>query len=125
MKGYMYILLCSNGQYYTGSTNNIERRLAQHQEGEGSNFTKKHLPVKLVYVEEFERIDEAFAREKQVQGWSHRKKKALINGEYGKLPELSKNCASTGSANNFDKIPCPEKIRRCHELVEGRNQKTR
>jgi len=42
MKGYMYILLCSNGQYYTGSTNNLNRRLAEHQNGEGANFTKKH-----------------------------------------------------------------------------------
>lgn len=91
MKGYMYILLCSNDQYYTGSTNNIEIRLAQHQNGEGSNFTKKHLPVKLVYLEEFNRIDEAFNREKQVQGWSRKKKEALINKQYDKLPELSKS----------------------------------
>jgi putative endonuclease len=91
MKGYMYILLCSNGQYYTGSTNDIERRLVQHQEGEGSNFTRKHLPVKLVYLEEFDRFDEAFHREKQVQGWSRKKKEALIKIQYDKLPELSKN----------------------------------
>ena len=62
MKGYMYILLCSNGQYYTGSTNNIEIRLAQHQEGEGSNFPRKHLPVKLVYLEESDRIDDALVK---------------------------------------------------------------
>ena len=79
MKGYMYILLCSNGQYYTGSTNNVERRLAQHREGEGSNFTKKHLPVKLVYLEEYDSIEDAFFREKQVQGWRRKKKEALIN----------------------------------------------
>jgi putative endonuclease len=87
----MYILRCSNGQYYTGSTNNIEMRLAQHQNGEGSNFTKKHLPVQLVYIEEFDRIDDAFFREKQVQGWSRKKKEALINKQYDKLPELAKN----------------------------------
>ncbi len=91
MKGYMYILRCSNGQYYTGSTSDVEKRLFQHQEGEGSNFTKKHLPVELVYIEEYERIDEAFIREKQVQGWSRKKKEALINGKYDKLPELSKS----------------------------------
>jgi predicted GIY-YIG superfamily endonuclease len=78
MKGYMYILECSDGSYYTGSTNDLERRLAQHQNGEGANHTKKHLPVKLVYFEEFQRIDEAFYREKQVQGWSRKKKEALI-----------------------------------------------
>ena len=82
MKGYIYILLCSNGQYYTGSTNNIEIRLVQHQNGEGSNYTKRHLPVELVYVEEFDNIKDAFYREKQIQGWSRKKKEALINGEY-------------------------------------------
>jgi putative endonuclease len=49
MKAFMYILLCRNGQYYVGSTKNLERRLEEHQMGNGSNFTKKHLPVKLMY----------------------------------------------------------------------------
>lgn len=90
MKGYMYILLCSDGSYYTGSTTNLELRLAQHQNGEGANHTKKHLPVTLVYYEEYIRIDEAFYREKQVQGWSRKKKEALINGDVNLLPELAK-----------------------------------
>jgi len=89
MKGYMYILECANDCYYTGSTNDLEKRLNEHQNGEGSNFTKKHLPVKLVYYEEFQRIDQAFYREKQVQGWNRKKKEALIGGFYDKLPELS------------------------------------
>ncbi len=90
MKGYMYILLCEDGSYYTGSSNNLEQRLKEHFVGEGANHTKKHKPVKLLYYEEFARIDDAFYREKQVQGWSRKKKEALINGEYDKLPELSK-----------------------------------
>ncbi len=90
MKGYMYILECADGSYYTGSTTNLELRLQQHQSGEGANHTKKRLPVKLVYYEEFPRIDEAFYREKQVQGWSRKKKEALIRGETDKLPELAK-----------------------------------
>jgi putative endonuclease len=105
MKGYMYILKCSDGSYYTGSTNDLECRLAQHQSGEGANFTRKHLPVELVYFEEFQQIDEAFYREKQVQGWSRKKKEALINDQFGKLADLAKNytqyprnVASTSSA---------------------------
>lgn len=47
----MYILECANRSYYIGSTNNLELRLQQHQNGEGANFTRKHLPVKLVYTE--------------------------------------------------------------------------
>ncbi len=88
-KGYMYILECSDGSYYTGSTKDLERRIKQHENGEGANHTKKRLPVKLVYFEEFTRIDWAFNREKQVQGWSRKKKEALINGEIEKLHELA------------------------------------
>lgn len=91
MKGFMYILRCANGAYYTGSTTNLDLRLRQHQAGEGANFTKKHLPVVLVYFEEFHRIDEAFYREKQVQGWNRKKKEALINLQLDLLPELSKS----------------------------------
>ena len=89
MKGYMYILLCADGSYYTGSTIDLERRLEQHQNGEGANHTKKHLPVSLLYYEEYLRIDTAFYREKQVQGWSRKKKEALIEGKSNLLPELA------------------------------------
>ena len=89
MKGYVYILECSDGSYYTGSTKDLELRLEQHQNGEGSNHTKKRLPVKLVYFEEFARIDEAFYREKQIQGWGRKKKEALINGAFESLRHLS------------------------------------
>ncbi|HPA12199.1 MAG TPA: GIY-YIG nuclease family protein [Bacteroidales bacterium] len=99
-KGYMYILQCSNGAYYTGSTIDLDKRLAQHQAGEGANFTKKHLPVTLVYYEEFQRIDDAFYREKQVQGWSRAKKEALIKGENNLLNELSK-CQNETHFRNY------------------------
>ena len=86
----MYILECSDGSFYVGSTLDLDLRLAQHQAGDGANYTKKLFPVRLIYFEAFSRIDEAFYREKQVQGWSRRKKLALINSENDKLPELSK-----------------------------------
>ena len=85
----MYILECCKGQYYTGSTKELILRVEQHQRGEGANFTRKNLPVELVYFEEYRRIDNAFYREKQVQGWSRKKKKALINGRTDLLPKLS------------------------------------
>ena len=102
----MYILECADGSYYTGSTRNLERRLWEHQNFLGANYTRKRLPVKLVYYEEYNRIDEAFYREKQVQGWSRKKKQALIRGRSQDLPGLSRNytqfgkpaVASTGSA---------------------------
>jgi len=81
----MYILLCANGNYYTGSTIDIDRRLDEHQKGNGAVYTKMNLPVELVYYEEYDRIDKAFYREKQVQGWSRNKKEALINGDFKNL----------------------------------------
>jgi putative endonuclease len=91
MKGYMYILQCADNSYYVGSTKYLELRILQHQLGEGANHTKKRLPVKLVYYEVFDRVDQAFYREKQVQRWSRKKKEALIRGQHDKLPELSRN----------------------------------
>lgn len=87
----MYILECANGSYYTGSTWNLEKRFWDHQNGQGAIYTKSRLPVRLVYCEEYARIDEAYFREKQIQGWSRRKKKALIDFNEEKLVEYSKN----------------------------------
>ena len=104
MKGYMYILKCANGSYYTGSTTDLEQRLEQHKNGEGAKFTKKHLPVELVYVEEFSKIEDAFYREKQIQGWSRKKKEALIAGNFDKLHELAecKNDTKASAPTPFD-----------------------
>lgn len=87
---YVYILKCADGSYYTGSTRSLQKRLAEHHAGEGANHTKKRLPVELVYFEEYDRMDVAFYREKQIQGWSRKKKEALINGEYDDLKRLAK-----------------------------------
>jgi putative endonuclease len=89
MKGWMYILRCADDTYYVGSTNNLSLRITQHQEGVGARYTSKRLPVELMYYEEFGRIDEAFYREKQVQGWSRQKKAALIENRTEELPLLS------------------------------------
>ena len=91
MKAYMYILECADHSYYTGSTINLDKRVVQHQNGEGAKHTKRRLPVKLVYYEEYDRIDEAFNREKQVQRWRRAKKEALIFGRPEDLPQLSRS----------------------------------
>ncbi|NLD98773.1 MAG: GIY-YIG nuclease family protein [Fibrobacter sp.] len=85
----MYILECDNGKFYTGSTKDLERRMIEHASGAGAKFTKKYKPVKLVYLEEYQRIDQAFYREKQLQRWSHQKKKALVTGDVQRLCELA------------------------------------
>ncbi len=88
--GFVYILECSDGTYYTGSTIDLELRITQHQNGIGANYTARRLPVKLLYFERFSTIAEAFYREKQVQGWSRKKKLALINNKMEDLPEFSR-----------------------------------
>lgn len=117
MRGYMYILECADGSYYTGSTTNLELRLAQHQNGEGANHTKKRLPVRLVYYEEYPRIDEAFYREKQVQGWSRKKKEALINGTPELLPKLA--MAYRDIKGGFENLSHPS----LPEALEGSDNK--
>ena len=98
--GYVYILECANGKYYTGSTNDIESRITQHREGLGSNFTKKYLPFNLVYVQVFETVELAFHREKQIQGWSHKKKEALIASDINSLQRLAE-CKNESHANSI------------------------
>ena len=87
---WMYILECSDGSYYVGSTKNLEYRLSEHQTGKGAKYTSRRLPVKLVYSEEYERVADAYTREKQVQNWSRAKREALINSKEEILPELAK-----------------------------------
>ena len=100
---YMYILECADGSYYTGSTKDLERRLWEHQNGLGANHTAKRLPVKLVYCEECDRIDDAFYREKQVQGWSRKKKEALMASDYNQIHLLAVCRNETHYANvGFD-----------------------
>jgi len=96
----MYILECADNSYYVGSTKNLEQRLIQHQQGLGAQYTSKRLPVKLVYCEEYERVSEAYAREKQVQNWSRAKREALIEGNEESLPSLAKKDFSKRKANS-------------------------
>ncbi len=87
---WMYLLECSDGSYYAGSTWDLDGRVWEHEQGVGAAYTRRRRPVKLVFSAGFERIDEAYAFEKQVQGWSRAKRQALISGDWDGLPGLSK-----------------------------------
>jgi predicted GIY-YIG superfamily endonuclease len=85
-----YILRCVDDSYYVGSTIDLERRLWQHNhDPDGPVYTRRRRPVTLAWAAEFASIAEAFAYEKQVQGWSRAKREALINGNFGLLPDLA------------------------------------
>lgn len=87
---YVYILKCNDDSYYVGSTKDIGLRFWEHSNGEGCDYTAERIPVHLIYVEIFTRIDHAFEREHQIKKWSRKKKEALINGEIQELKTLSK-----------------------------------
>ena len=88
---YFYILKCSDGSYYAGSTTNLENRAKAHNQGEGATHTAKRRPVRLVYHEGFNSFDDAVKRERQIKKWSRAKKEALIFGEKKTLKKLSKS----------------------------------
>jgi predicted GIY-YIG superfamily endonuclease len=90
MSFWVYILECADGSYYTGHTDNLEKRLAEHEQNLLQSYTSSRLPVKLVFCNEFSTRDDAFSRERQIKGWSRRKKQALIKGDWDKLVVFSK-----------------------------------
>lgn len=101
---WMYILKCADNSYYVGSTKNLDLRLSQHITGRGSRYTSGRLPVELVYGEEYDRISDAYSREKQVQNWSRAKREALINGDVELLPPLAKKKFVKGQSNKSNPL---------------------
>ncbi len=94
-EAFAYILKCSDGSYYVGSARgDLDRRIAQHQSGELGGYTSMRRPVALVWHESYQRITDAIDMERRLKRWSRSKKEALINGEFEKLPGLSKRRAS-------------------------------
>jgi predicted GIY-YIG superfamily endonuclease len=86
-----YIVRCNDDSYYVGSTTDLDGRIWQHNHSlAGAAYTRRRRPVQLVWAAEFDRIDEAFAFEKRVQGWSRAKREALIRDDFDALPGLSR-----------------------------------
>ena len=88
--GYVYILRCVDRSFYTGVTNDVERRLYEHITSNDGSYTSRRKPLKLVWVSHEFNIQDAIALEKQIKGWRREKKIALINEEYDRLPELAR-----------------------------------
>lgn len=86
---YVYILQCNDNSYYTGHTDDIEKRLAEHISKDKPGYTSTRLPIELVFLQEFMRREEAIAAERQIQGWSRKKKEALIAKDWDRLVHLS------------------------------------
>ncbi|NML07169.1 GIY-YIG nuclease family protein [Sphingomonas sp. G-3-2-10] len=90
MSFWAYILHCRGGVFYTGHTDNLERRIAQHETGAVDGFTSNLRPVKLVWCQDFPTRYEAIATERQIKGWSRTKKMALIRGDWDLISAFAK-----------------------------------
>jgi putative endonuclease len=82
MAFWTYILLCADGLYYTGHTDNLEYRIGQHQSGQIEGFTSSRLPVRLMWSQDFTTRYEALDAEMRIKKWSRAKKEALIGGDW-------------------------------------------
>ena len=99
MSFHVYLLHCRGGFFYTGHTDDLDRRMSEHESGLIPGFSRDHHPVALVWSEEFPTRVEALATEKRVKGWSKAKKLALIRGDWEEIRRLGKKGrASTSSA---------------------------
>ena len=94
-----YLLRCADGTFYAGHTDDLERRLAAHQQGVFVGYTRSRRPVMLVWAEEFTTRDDAFRRERQIKGWSRAKKLALIAGEWDALQDLAHGARDDGGTS--------------------------
>lgn len=93
---YTYVLKCNDGTYCTGSSWDLSKRLAEHNAGQGGAYTAKRLPVKLVYFEEFDRIEDAFYREKEIQNLDDNGIRTLVKENYETLKESAREIFGAG-----------------------------
>jgi len=122
MSFWTYMLHCLGGAYYTGHTDNLAHRMAQHESGAFPGFTADRLPVTLVWSQEFPTRIEALEAERRIKGWSRAKKMALISGDWNRISALAKGkngpSTSSGRTEREDAMPDPPHTVR-PELVEG------
>lgn len=83
MSYYIYILKCADGSFYTGYTNNLKRRINDHNNSKtGAKYTKTRRPVTLIHFEEFKTISEALKREAEIKNWTRKQKEIFLNSVF-------------------------------------------
>jgi predicted GIY-YIG superfamily endonuclease len=90
MSFWVYILKCNDGSYYTGHTESLEKRIGEHQSGAYGGYTSTRLPVKLVFAQDFPTREEALTSERQIKGWSRKKKEAMMRGDWNEVSRLAR-----------------------------------
>jgi proteasome lid subunit RPN8/RPN11/predicted GIY-YIG superfamily endonuclease len=91
MAFWAYILHCRGGVFYTGHTDDLDRRIAEHKSGALPGFTQEMHPLELVWSQDFPTRYEALTAERQINGWSRRKELALIRGDWGAVSHYAKS----------------------------------
>lgn len=97
---WVYILRCADDSYYTGHTDNLEHRVGQHQIGEYESYTATRRPVTLIWSQGFSSREEALTAERQIKGWSRKKKEAMMRDDWMEVSRLARgnpNHPSTSS----------------------------
>jgi putative endonuclease len=90
MSFWVYILKCADGLYYTGHTDNLEKRIGEHRSGAFGGYTSTRLPVELVFSQDFSSREEALTSERQIKGWSRKKKEAMMRGDWDEVSRLAR-----------------------------------
>ncbi|HET7834048.1 MAG TPA: GIY-YIG nuclease family protein [Gallionella sp.] len=98
MSFWIYILRCADGSYYTGHTDNLEKRISEHRNGLGNSYTASRLPVELAFSQPCSTREEALTAERQIKGWSRKKKEAMIRGDWAEVSRLAKGTDRGGAA---------------------------
>jgi predicted GIY-YIG superfamily endonuclease len=88
---WVYILQCADSSYYTGHTDNLEKRISEHQAGESEVYTATRRPVKLAWSQECVAREEALLAEMQIKGWTRKKKEAMMRGDWVEVSRLAHN----------------------------------
>lgn len=97
---WVYILRCADNSYYTGHTDNLEARINQHHLGESKSYTASRLPLEFIWSQEFSSRETALSAERQIKGWSRKKKEAMMQDDWGEVSRLAKSKSNHPSTSS-------------------------
>ena len=110
MTFWAYMLHCRGGAFYTGHTDDLERRVVQHQSGMVAGFTRDRHPLELVWSQEFQTRYEALSAELRIKGWSRKKKLALIRGDWDAIASLAKGKSGPSTSSGRTEIEVEKSV---------------
>ncbi|SEE01939.1 putative endonuclease [Gordonia malaquae] len=103
MSAFVYILLCSDGTTYVGSTRDMDQRFMQHMSGKGCVYTSTRLPVELIFCQEYSNVGEAYAMERKLHGWGHKKRIALARSDWDAIRDAAR-CRNATRSDRPDRL---------------------